>query len=270
MARRTAGPWLAVILATLLLGSGTASASQLSLVGPTRAVATSVARCGSATVAVTPDGTASAGGTYTRVRVSGVPSGCTLGTVRVAGRTGTTWAQVVVAQPAAAVASGAFTVTVPAFVPPTTTAGSVWVTLDGWPAPASWTFTPQVTTGCVVRTASGTVTGKACSVTNFRVDNSWGVAPNREANSSFTVVAPTVDYGAGEIVRVTLDFSTAVGMPSGWRWTTTGVGPGNLVAVPGTSCSTLPVIVADVAAWNTNVFVPIKENRAGGSGFVCS
>jgi len=275
--RRSAATWLGAVLAVAvlavaLLGTAPASASRLTLSGPTRPSHASQARCGSAAVTVTPDGTSGPGGTFTKVRVSGVPAGCVRGTVRVASRTGQAWTEVVAAQPPATVSAGAFTVTVPAFHAPGDGAGRAWVMLDGWPVAATWTRpASSPTTGCVVRAASGATTTKPCTVVWRDETYLWGTAPQRYANLYFDIVAPAADYNAGDTVRVTLDLSTAPGMPAGWRWSTTGTGSGNLVRVPGSSCATLPVLVADAAPWNfTKVYLPIQETMAVGASALCS
>lgn len=271
MKRRRAALCAAIVLAASFLALDGASASSLVLDGPAQASTASLARCGNATVVVEPSGTAAADGSYARVRVSGVPSDCRRGTVRVARRSGAaTWQQVVAERPAATIDTGAFEINVPAFVPPETSTGSAWVTLDGWPVPTAWTYVPPPPNRCVVLTSTGAQAAKTCAVANLRVKEFWGTAPARAANLYFDVSAPTVNHNAGEVVRVTLDLSTAAGLPSGWRWSTTAVGAGNLVAVPGQACTSLPVLVADVAAWNTNVYVPIREDREGGSGVLCS
>jgi len=146
-ARRTAVAWLVAVLAVALLGLAPASASRLTLTAPARPSYATAARCGSATVTVVPDGPTGAGGTFTSVRVSGVPAGCSRGTVRVASRNGSTWTQVVAAQAAATVSSGTFTVTVPAFHAPGTGTGAAWVMLDGWPVAATWTRPASSPTG---------------------------------------------------------------------------------------------------------------------------
>lgn len=276
MKRRRAAASAAIVLAASFLALDGASASSLVLDGPTRASTTSLARCGNATVVVEPSGAAAADGSYSRVRVSGVPSDCRRGTVRVARRSGAaTWQQFVAVGPAATVDTGAFEIDVPGYVPPATEVGSAWVTLDGWPMPATWTYIPPPPNRCVVVDPSGNVTAQPCRVTGLRMDTPWPdpQRPPRTTNVYFTVAAPELTWNTGT-VRITLDLSTVSGIPSSWDWSTTTLGGEQLTLASGTSCSSLPVVVLDGPAWVENYDVElglsISEGSAPGSGPVCS
>lgn len=132
---------LLVVLALAVLSVAGAQAAGLSLMSPVRPTAKQLARCAPGPVTVSPTGTSSAG-QFTQVAVSGLAGGCTIGAVRVASGSTGAWTQAFVSSSSSAITGGAFTATGPAFTPPVTGSGRAWVTVNGWPVPATWAYTP--------------------------------------------------------------------------------------------------------------------------------
>lgn len=132
---------LLVVLAFAILSVAGAQAAGLSLTSPTRPSAKQLARCAPGPVTVSPTGTSTAG-QFTQVAVSGISGSCTVGAVRVASGAAGAWTQVFVSSSSTAVSGGAFSATGTAFTPPVTTSGRAWVTLNGWPVPATWAYAP--------------------------------------------------------------------------------------------------------------------------------
>ncbi|UJP40954.1 hypothetical protein [Cellulomonas palmilytica] len=131
---------LLVVLAVAVMSVAGAQAAGLSLLAPTRPTAQQLARCAPGPVTVSPTGTATAG-QFTQVAVSGVSGSCTVGAVRVASGAAGAWTQSFVSS-SSAISGGTFTATGAAFTPPVTANGRAWVTVNGWPVPATWTYAP--------------------------------------------------------------------------------------------------------------------------------
>lgn len=156
-----------LLLAALVIPAN-ASAAKLTLIGGQRAFATTMARCTDSTVTVSPvesGSTAGTGTTVAQVAVSGIVprSGatCTVGAVKVYSTI----------SPSSLLYSGdgsvsgtvltTATVDGTTFTPPPTATGRVYVTINGWPVAATWTYTPAI--WCTV--ISGGSSGATCAAT---------------------------------------------------------------------------------------------------------
>jgi len=258
-----------VLLAALSLG--TSSAATL-LVTARSLTATRVAPpCGTTPVPVTNPASATATAPSTQVVVS-APAACAGQPLRLR-LYGANGAPLQTADVTGTVAAaGTTTLTVPSYAA-SGVAGAA-LTLGTWGRATTWTVTPSATPSpgtCSVVTAAGQPTGKPCEILDLTAPQWWGTAPTRQANLYFHLSAPNL--ASGERIVVTLDLSQAVGLPSGWRWSTSGASGGNLLPYPNQSCSLLPSLTAYAPTWaadGNQIYFPISENRAGQSNLICS
>jgi len=261
----------AVVVLLAALSLGTSSAATL-LVTARSLTATRIAPpCGTAPVAVTNPAPASDTTPSTQVVVS-APAACAGQPVRLR-LYGANGAPLQTADVTGTVAAaGTTTLTVPSYL--ATAVSGAALTIGTWGRATTWTTTPRSAPAlgtCTVVTAAGQPTGKPCEILDLTAPEWWGSAPARQANLYFHLSAPT--FAAGEQLVVTLDLSQAVGLPSGWRWSTSGADAGNLLVYPNQSCSLLPSLTAYAPTWSANgqkVFFPIYENRAGRPNLMCS
>ncbi|RHA41971.1 hypothetical protein [Cellulomonas rhizosphaerae] len=136
---------VAVALALVaLLTASVASASAMSLTSSKRQYLTSASRCSGQTVAAS---TPSTSGTSTSVVVSNLDASACAGkalVVTVYEPTASTWTAAKRFEATATVAAATATLTSSAFT--ATTSEKVYVTIGGWPVPATWSYTPLAAT----------------------------------------------------------------------------------------------------------------------------
>ena len=238
-ARRRAAAAFVVVLGAVLLTTTAAHAASLTLTAPQRPVQAKVARCTSGPVTVTPTGTAT-GGQYTQVRVSGITGACATGAVRVATGSGSTWAQSFVSTSTTTVAAGQLTATGPAFTPPTTAAGKTFVVLDGWPVPASWTFTPPAlpALSCQTFDASGNPLSVPCQAT-ITGGSEWG----SPLNVFYRGIRVTTTSTTPVRWRVTIRFTDTAVFPFVPEKISEGSGGDAMLVAASSTCTPTPVVV---------------------------
>lgn len=198
---------VALGLGGLVTQLGVASAAQLNLTGPVAPSAQLAQRCADEVTSTTVTAR-----TSTSVRVADIPAECARlpVTARVY-RGAATAASNPVAVPSG---GGAVDLTVPAFSP--TTTHQAYVTIGGWPVPATWDFDPW---SCVVVNAQNNpVAGRSCTVTG--ISASTGVHGGvtsiwRDPFATFTITT-SHDATSSQYVRVVADLATATGLPAGW------------------------------------------------------
>ncbi|MET0788728.1 MAG: hypothetical protein ABWY33_05735 [Cellulomonas sp.] len=129
----------------------------------------------------------------------------------------------------------------------------------------TWSTTAN---GCtVVRLVGGVETPSptaTCTVSGVQMQKGgwWGTAPARQTNLDISFTSTGAVYP--DYFRFTVDLSTTPGLPSGWSWSTSGIGDGNLVVR--SACSVLPSLTASTpATWGppTTIYTPLYENRSG-------
>ena len=270
MSRRRRPLLLAVALAAVvaLLGSAQANASSLALsFAPFTMGSSTFARgcTGPAQVAAAQDSS----GQYTKVVVTGLTGSCTTGHVGVAVSGGT-----VVAQGDAPVTNGGFTVTVPAYTPPSGTSGQVVVTTATWPVASRW-VAPAVGFGtCAVVTAAGKPTSTTCTISSLKaVSNGDGHTAGSRTDQLYMTLAMSAPPGKNEQVLLVLNLAAATGLQSDWMWSTTMVYGGNLSAYPGQACSALPSLRAYGPSWSANgssLYFWMAEGGAPARDSLCS
>lgn len=261
--RRRAAAALVVVLGAVLLTTSAAHAASLTLTAPQRPFVTAKARCTSGPVTVTATGTPNAG-QYTQVRVTGITGACATGAVRVATGSGSTWSQAYVSTSATAVSGGALTATGPAFTPPATASGKAFVVLDGWPVPATWTFTPAAlpALSCQTYDASGNPLTAPCTAT-ITGGSEWG----SPLNTFYRGIRVTTTSTTPVRWRVTITFTDTTVFPFVPQRISEGSGGDALLVAGASTCTPTPVVVmtGNTANGQANVSAsnPVQFQIAG-------
>lgn len=277
MSGRRVGALVALVLAALLgLGVSQASAAGLVLDAGLRPTVRTAARCTTQPVTVT---TTPTGGTSAQVTVAGLDSGRCAGlpvSVSVYDPSVTTgW-------PAARRFTGtgtvsAGTLTVGASVAPTSFVPSAslkaYVTVNGWPVAATWSYTPPVVVGCQVRTngSDAVDTTRTCTIgtvthsgwnTYWRslvvqVPMTFSSQPAANQYVTFTVAVPTADQ------------------PAWWSWSDAGVSSYNYGSGQGaitSSCSALPLVSGRTPSnvWGGFTGVSLQIDMTRGATPLCA
>lgn len=218
--------------AAILSGATPASAAHLSVVS-SAIMTDSAQRCTTATLATT----APVAGSSTTVEVVGVPASC-VGqqiSVYVVGTNG-----LVLANGSQATATtGTNNVAVGSYA--TGDVASVAIFFNTWWVDNDWTAPlPVLPATCVPMDAAGNVIAGTCTVDSIVANDIWGSPGAQTANTYVSITSSAPRF------RVTFDFSVAP-FPG---WTPVSVDTGNLEAAPGTTCSTLPVLVLNGPNWS--------------------
>ncbi|GEM_PF-516004 len=237
--RRRVAAALVVVLSLALVTTTVAHAANLTLTAPKRHYLTTKARCFNGPVTVTPTGTPS-NGQYTQVRVSGISGACATGAVRVATGAGASWTQSFVSTSATAVASGALTATGTAFTPPDTSGGKAFVLLDGWPVPATWTFTPPSlpALSCQTFTPSGAPLTTPCQAV-VTGGSEWG----NPLNVFYRGIRVTTTSTTAVRWRVTIRFTDTSVFPFVPEKVAEGSGGDAQIVAGSSTCTPTPVAV---------------------------
>lgn len=237
--RRRAAAALVVVLGVVLLTTSAAHAASLTLTAPTRAFTTTKARCTNGPVTVTPTGTPTAG-QYTQVRVSGITGTCATGAVRVATGIGSTWVQSFVSTSTTSVSAGQLTATGAAFTPPATASGRAFVVLDGWPVPATWTFTPPAlpALSCQTFDQSGNPLTTPCTAV-ITGGSEWG----NPLNTFYRGIRVTTTSATPVRWRVTITFTDTSVFPFVPQRISEGSGGDAQLVAAGSTCTPTPVVV---------------------------
>jgi len=173
---------------------------------------------------------------------------------------------------------GAVDLTVPSFSP--TTAHRAYVTIGGWPVPATWDFSPW---SCVVVNAQNNpVAGRTCTVTEISAqigeqEGLTGWWPDEFVN--FTI--KTSHQGeSSHFVRVVADLSVASGLPAGWfddatdpatSRSTSIFNPSNIIADSDMRCDELPWYRGrSRVAGTTSTFIQQVRNDRDGLAWTLS
>lgn len=237
--RRRLATALVVVLGAVLLSTSAAHAATLTLLAPKRPVLASAARCTNGPVTVTPAGTP-VGGQYTQVRVSGITGTCATGAVRVATGSGSTWVQSFVSTSTTAVTAGQLTATGPAFSPPATASGKTFVVLNGWPVPATWTFTPPAlpALSCQTFDDNGNPLSAPCTAT-ITGGAEWG----NPLNVFYRGIRVTTTSTTPVRWRVTISFADTSVFPFVPQRVSEGSGGDAQLVASVSTCTPTPVVV---------------------------
>jgi len=221
--RRVAVSAVVVLVCLLVAGLSTAGAASLRLAGGTSPYDSVRPRCGAGPAAVQPTGTATAG-QYTQVRVTGLTGSCGTGRVVVSTSAGT-----VVLDGTGAVTGGAFTATTTTpFTPPSTSTGKVFVSVDTWPVPATWSFAPATGGSCVI--LGPNPSGATCAV---------AFGPDTDGRADVYNIKATVTTTSANPVQwqATFDFAALTSFPFVARYVGEYAGNWDLQPLPSGFCS---------------------------------
>ena len=255
---------LVVLLGFLIasiVSTSVASAASISLLMRGRTYATTMSRCTDGPLTVVPSGTGS-NGTFTQVKVTEIAGACTAGRVIVYQAASP---NTVLALGTGTVSSSSMVVTTGQFVAPTTSAGRAFVMLDGWSVPATWTYTPPLSTvnTCEVRNVDDGTTDASttCEVVIWES----GFWPSGWFHAGFSAQR----IGKDQYIAYQLTIPDA---PRGWSWSNaglTGVNQGSVTS----SCSSLPTFSGQLDAKvgkHPEVRGTFVENRTDVIGIICS
>lgn len=218
---------------------------------------------------VRPSGSADGNGRYTHVAVTGLTGTCGTGYLGLRTASGT-----VLANGTAPVSGGGFTLTVPAFTPPSSTDGKAVVTVDTWPVAATWAPPTNPLGTCVAVDSATGLSNGTCTIVAITNDRMWGDTGKRSINLQVSLLGTAPVNWRTQQYEVVLNLAGVV--PSDWTWSTSGVtGSGSgWAAAPGSRCSDLPLLHVYAPAWawdGSKVYMRLDESRSGsGSGALCS
>ena len=264
-ARRAALALVALVVAVGLGTTSVASAAKITMSGG-RLFATATSRCQDASAAVT---AASTSTSVTAVSVSGLSSACagSAVTVEVYDPTVTGgWSAAVVATATGTAASGTQVYAAAAFTPSSSL--KVRVTIGGWLLPATWSYTPPVTTACTALSSTGAPQpGGSCTITGLSFGKPWGGVGHRQTNGHVNVTSssPYISFSA----------DLTAGLPANWSWGTSGTvsGGAHYTLTSGYACSSLPILTGTTNPnWSSvDLYVVLYENTAdAGSALTCA
>ncbi|GIG22566.1 hypothetical protein Cch01nite_32900 [Cellulomonas chitinilytica] len=225
--RRVAVSALVALLCLAVAGLSSAGAAGLRLAGGASPYDSTGPRCSTGPAVVQPTGTVVAG-RYTQVRVTGLTGTCSTGRVIVSTTTGTSTSTVVL-DGTGTVTAGAFTATTATpFTPPSSSTGTVFVSVDTWPVPATWTFAPAGGGSCVV--LGPNPSGATCAV-------SFGADTDGRADV-YNIKATVTTTSANPVQwQATFDFANLTSFPFVARYVGEYAGNWALQPLPTGFCS---------------------------------
>ena len=263
--RRILAAGAAMLMAFVGLSLTTASAATLNLAAAPGAFLLEDSACAPGTDNGNPviDATASSPGTagnFSEISLTNIPAACD-------GRTVDVYAHgeggAVVATGSGTAEANSAAISVGDYTGSAVTA--VVVRISGWLFPTNWTAPPPpAAASCVGATSAPVGTGGDCAITHTG-GTFWGNTGSRQGHISFSVTTPAQN------AIVTLDLSQA---PYA-GWTVGGVSTnGDWIAVPGYSCSELPLVRLYANPGNagkgTTVYLNLRESPAPtGGGAIC-
>lgn len=259
--RRTAV--VAVLLALVVAVLGTVQAQAASLpvqFAPYVLHSAAFTRACTGPVQVRPSGNVDGYGRYTHVTVTGLSGTCGTGYLGVRTASGA-----VIADGTAAVTGGGFTLTVPAFTPPSGTDGKAVVTVDTWPVSATWAPPTNPLGTCVAIDASTGQRNGDCTVTDISVQAVWGRPGHRTINLNVTLSGSYPTDWFQQQYEVVLNLAGVV--PANWQWSTSSASGNSWTEYPGAQCSDLPLLHTYAPAWawfGQPVFLQLNESGPGG------